>query len=374
MNEDAHVIDYTKQASDREANRIKIKIANGDKIYLIGELQCLAKDPILAEFGGTEMYDGTYLNRWQGSATVTNNSLQQSISGKLVIDSPADMKEFIGEIPFENLPPGEKIQLKFNFPEMVEKEIIPMDAHVEIDSGYSMSISRNMNFVYANYADTKPVIDGNIAPGEWVTGMMRINKPTILTGYPNFHKLWGGVDDQSAICGMLWDEEYCYFYADVTDDIFYQPYFNSNMWMGDGIQMGLTDNIGLNMDKAVNRGTADSGVDYTNYTELSAGLTGDGTTIWRHRTIKDKPLNKVENIEAVFVQNGNHTIYEMKIPWGEVITPGVVPVEHYVIALALLVNENDGTGRLGALEYGSGIISNKDTRKFCSIVLLKNQK
>ncbi len=373
LNEDAHVIDYTKQASDREANRIRIKIANGDKVYLIGELQCLANDPIEATFVGTEMYNGTYLNRWQGSATVTNKSVQQNISGKLVIDSPAEMKDFVGEIPFENLPPGETVQLKFNFPEMVEKEIIKMEAHVELDSGYSTDIYRNMNFVYSNYAETKPTIDGNIAPGEWVTGAMRVNKPTPLVAYPNFDKLWGGVDDQSAVCGMLWDEEYCYFYADVTDDIFYQPYFNSNMWMGDGVQLGITDYIGLNMSKRVNAGTADSGIDYSSYTELSMGLTNNGPTTWRHRTIKDRPLSAVENVETAFVQNGNHTIYEMKIPWGEIITPGAEPVEGYIISLSLLFNENDGTGRLGALEYGSGVISYKDTREFVSIVLLKNE-
>ena len=40
-----------------------------------------------------------------------------------------DMAEFIGEIPFENIAPGEKTELRFNFPEMVEKEIIPMTAN-----------------------------------------------------------------------------------------------------------------------------------------------------------------------------------------------------------------------------------------------------
>ena len=374
LNEDAHIIDYTKQASDREANRIRLNVTSGDKTYLTGELQCLAKEPILAEFGGSEMYKGTYLNRWQGSATVTNNSTQQKVSGKLVVDSPKELADFIGTLSFDEIEPGKTIELRFNFPEMVEKEIIPMTAHIETSNGYKTEISRNMNFVYANYAETKPKIDGVLSEGEWITGIMRTNKPTPLTAYPNFGKLWKGVNDLSGTYGMLWDEEYCYFYGDVTDDVFYQPYFNANMWMGDSIQIGITDTIGLNMDKAVNRGTNDSGVDYSKYTELTAGLTGDGATVWRHRTVGGKPLSKVENIEAKIVRNGVHTVYEMKIPWEEIVSEDAVMEPNDVVAMSLLVNENDKGGRLGYLEYGSGLGSNKDTRKFCSIILLKNKK
>lgn len=370
LNDQAQYIDLTKRASDRESNRVPVTVTGSGKTYLAGELQCKAKPPIEAAFGNCEMYGGTYLNWWQGTATIVNNSVEQNISGKMEIVSPEELGTYIGTIPFAAVAPGEQAALRFNFPEMVDKEIIPVTAKITLDNGYTTTISGKMNFAYATYADTKPVIDGVLSEGEWETGIMFTNEAKPLNPYPNFITLWDGPSDLSGQYGMRWDADFCYFFADVTDDVHEQSNLDGSMWMGDSIQIGITDDFGLNMDKTDNPGVAGAGVDYSRFTELTFGLSKEGPIVWRNSSISDRPSVRVPGAEVAITRSGGRTVYEVKIPWEEILSEGGTAEENGLLGISFLLNENDGDGRVGYLEYGAGIGETKDTREFGSIMLI----
>ncbi len=370
LNDDALIIDETNQFYDREATRVRLSVTGGDKTYLVGELQCFANRVIEAEFGATEMYQGSYLNRWLGAASITNKSVQKSVGGKFKITSPDYLADYVGEIEFDNIAPGETHLIKFNFPEMVEKEIIPVTAKIELTNGYTTEISKKMNFIYATYAHEKPVIDGVLTPGEWTTGIMRTEKAVQLpTGYPLFHVNWKGPHDLSANYGMMWDEEYCYMYGKIKDDIHFQNQKDGGAWMGDSIQLGVTDQVILNWDNVVNL-VGSVGVSYGKFTELTFALTDDGPIIYRNKSISGKPVARLKNVDVNIKRQSGETIYEVKVPWEEIITPDRELKVNDVISMSLLVNENDGSGRAGYIEYASGIARTKDSREFGSIILI----
>ena len=62
----------------------------------------------------------------------------------------------------------------------------------------------------------------------------------------------------------------------------------------------------------------------------------------------------------------------MSVPWSEVIPPNTkAPEVGDLFGFSMLVNDNDGTGRRGWMEYASGIGSYKDSSQFTYIELIK---
>ena len=62
-----------------------------------------------------------------------------------------------------------------------------------------------------------------------------------------------------------------------------------------------------------------------------------------------------ENYELSIKRDGTTTTYELKIPWTTVFPNGYMAERNGTMAITLLVNDNDGNGRKGYLEYGSGM-------------------
>jgi hypothetical protein len=56
------------------------------------------------------------------------------------------------------------------------------------------------------------------------------------------------------------------------------------------------------------------------------------------------------------------TVYEMALPWSEI--SQVKPSANEALSISFLVNDNDGSGRKGYIEWGSGIGEVKDSKKF----------
>ncbi|MGN0178996.1 MAG: hypothetical protein ACI4DY_06090, partial [Monoglobaceae bacterium] len=61
--------------------------------------------------------------------------------------------------------------------------------------------------------------------------------------------------------------------------------------------------------------------------------------------------------------------YEFKMSWQDLFRNNFVPTDNLIFSI--LVNDNDGTGRRGWMEYGGGIGGVKDTSKFLEIPLDK---
>jgi len=65
----------------------------------------------------------------------------------------------------------------------------------------------------------------------------------------------------------------------------------------------------------------------------------------------------------------NITYYEIQIPWKELLPSGVAPEDYLVFSM--LINENDGNGRRGWIEWGSGIATQKTALLFKQVCMGK---
>ena len=82
-------------------------------------------------------------------------------------------------------------------------------------------------------------------------------------------------------------------------------------------------------------------------------------------------LNKFVDTEYAIKNNGTETVYELKIPWGELFGPEFRINSERDVAFSALINDNDGNGRRGWIELSGGIGTVKDASQFVKIPLVK---
>lgn len=118
------------------------------------------------------------------------------------------------------------------------------------------------------------------------------------------------------------------------------------MWQGDSIQVAFGFDINSE-----------------NGTQYGIGLCPDGKTyIYRNAWEGDTGGwggTAVQTIytdgEAAVKRDGKHTYYEVKLPWFNMKADGGSVYKGKQLYCSLLVNDNDGAGRRGFMEYGGGI-------------------
>ena len=71
------------------------------------------------------------------------------------------------------------------------------------------------------------------------------------------------------------------------------------------------------------------------------------------------------------MREGNKTVYEFKIPWTNLLMEGQQPKLGDKLGFSFLVNDNDGNGRRGWIEYASGIGESKNSALFTYLKLIK---
>lgn len=108
------------------------------------------------------------------------------------------------------------------------------------------------------------------------------------------------------------------------------------------------------------------------YSELGMAKTPEGNIAWRWLSEDDShALGEIEEYELEITRDGVYTIYELKLPWKEVLPQGATISEDRPLGFSLLVNDNDGSGRRGWIEYASGIGLSKDSTLFTYLKLIK---
>ncbi|MBR0366212.1 MAG: hypothetical protein IJH94_05370, partial [Clostridia bacterium] len=162
-----------------------------------------------------------------------------------------------------------------------------------------------------------------------------------------------GEDDLNARIWLAADKNSFYFTAKVYDNIFCQPYSGADAWRGDGFQFAVGKGLPAVNAKYAEIGLADTPVGPQVYcwTNQLGGNTG---------LFSDAKL-KVDH-------DGLYTTYEAEIPWSEI--PNM-SYDDAVMCFSLLINENEGGGRLGYIEWGSGIGSKKEPNKFRTVLFEK---
>ena len=126
-----------------------------------------------------------------------------------------------------------------------------------------------------------------------------------------------------------------------------------NCWSMDSIQLALVYDPEDKLAKS-------------EFEEFAMCLLDDKPTIYRHKTTftGDGDYTSISDSELAIVREGLHTYYELRVPWKSLmpelqeIQPGTE------LKFSMVINENDGVGRVGYMTYGEGIVGTKDSTKF----------
>jgi hypothetical protein len=175
---------------------------------------------------------------------------------------------------------------------------------------------------------------------------------------------WKGLDDCSGQWYSAWDKDALYFAAEVKDNIHCQPAGSANatdMWQGDSLQIGL--------DLAGDARASSNVPSYDGKNDVEIGFalgkTGPLAFTWIN------PNGKTGNVDlkdfSIVRDEAKHlTRYEIAIPWsvfGYTESP-----EGKWMGMNLVINDNDGQGRRGCLQWEPGMCYTKDPSQFAKVL------
>ncbi|HEY3511344.1 sugar-binding protein [Kribbella sp. NPDC051137] len=161
-----------------------------------------------------------------------------------------------------------------------------------------------------------------------------------VTGY-------NGPQDLSFDFWVTHDADRLYLTIEVTDDVHHATAGGDQIWQNDSLQF------------AVSSGTPGEAAGWN---EIGASLVGADIDTWRWSGPGTGPLPAGD---AAITRAGTTTTYTAGVAWTDL---GIDPTGN-LISVSLLVNDNDGQGRKGYIEWASGIGNGKDSALFKAFVL-----
>lgn len=173
---------------------------------------------------------------------------------------------------------------------------------------------------------------------------------TVINGY-------NGADDLSADFQTAFDDKNMYLSAVITDDVHFNDQTGSNYWNADSIQLAfgtMSEDFGIEVGFFLNK----DGKPEVYSSKLDQTLWG---------AVDDYVLKLQEQTKCAVTRDGNQTIYEMVIPWDLHFEDGIP--EDFLFNI--LINDNDGAGRKGYIEWTYGIGQSKSNSEFIAAVPVK---
>jgi hypothetical protein len=217
--------------------------------------------------------------------------------------------------------------------------------------GRTISVSRYIGgFAGAPKATAKIEIDGKLDDADWSRApVQQINTEPQYNTFKKPTSKWKGVDDLSARVRYLWDDQYLYIAAEVTDDIFNNTKSDGGIWEGDSVQ--------LLIDPARDSAQKPGKWDYV------VALGTLGPQAWCALSADaGVPSGEAKDVR-IAIQKGSagSLTYEMAIPWSR-LAP-FKPAIGQNLGLALGLNEDDGHGRAALM----GWFGNVHTKQLDSV-------
>ncbi len=353
---------YNRMAKDTEGS-INVKIMDGEKVVQFSKIKVKSGESATLSLD-FKLAPGGNVDRWQGVLRVRNESATKPIKGTLKFKTPELLANMDG-IDVGLIPTGRTGEVIFNLPKLVRKGEYSFECELQTDDDRTFSLMIPYDFTIAKYAKTKPVIDGIIEDGEWpMNTAMYTDSLSDVVMIDTFVKSeWQGADDLSARSIITWDEQNMYALFEVTDNIFANTSPIEKYWENDGIQFGIVyDEIG-----DVRIGQA-----HTKFHEFGLNHYSYEDIVYRSMCQEDQhELGVVDYGELAVKTVGNKHVYEFKIPWEDLLLEGDQPKIGDVLGFSFLVNDNDGEGRRGWIEYASGIGMSKSTSMFTYLTLIE---
>ncbi|NQX60788.1 S-layer homology domain-containing protein [Paenibacillus qinlingensis] len=298
---------------------------------------------------------------WGIAVTIQNlMSLQPSAGGTVKVMSPTEWATTIAPVTFSTIAPGQSKTVIVPVPAPLPINIGAIPFTIKIDQGDTISnVTKSVNFLASSEALTAPVIDGTAS--EWADTDSAVLNQASQVRFTSSD--WTGADDLSATGYVKHDETNLYFSVVVKDNVHAQTNTGSDIWRGDSLQLGI------DAGRAVSSGQAG------NMSELIFALTaGNQPAKWRTTAPNGKSTGNQFSGELAVQRNETNktTTYEISLPWTEILPNALTDVPER-IGFSFLVNDDDGTGRRGWIEYMSGIGTSKNPSLYGDLLLDQTQ-
>ncbi|WP_419874781.1 glycosyl hydrolase [Candidatus Pristimantibacillus sp. PTI5] len=231
-------------------------------------------------------------------------------------------------------------------PALPERVLTPYQLTAYLEDGTVMSVSGNLKHIavtdMTSIVERTVQVDDSVAEVEDLPGIDLFEEGHSRVVPHN------GVEDLSGNLWFTYDENHLYLTARIHDDVFSQTKTGDAIWSGDSMQF------------AVSLGTPGEAAEWYEY---GMALTPNGPELYRWMAMSGVLTGPVANRELQITRDeaNKDTLYQLALPWTE-LSP-IVPGDG-ILSLSALVNENDGSGRKGWLEWGGGIGSNKNSSLF----------
>jgi len=341
-------------------NATEIYMYDRDKLVYYSKVHTCIVEPLTITTN-VELHTENNPKRKVAAVTVKNTSNSSNITGTVRVDF-SDDGTMVEERSFYDVKPGEQVTVRLNMPESIINRTVNANGSITLDYGYKKDMTFRLSKLDVKYSSKPPSLTGKVNYDEWSgSGWFAVEDGYAPGTYPS----WAGKQDCSAMCTLKWDNENLYLLAEVSDDKIYNDYEPFYMWSGDGLQLAIAEVLDQNLNS-------------NEFTELGIGPSKSGVLCWRYssQTMYNEgntglSVGIVEKVEVTLEEQNGKWIYRSKIPWSEIFGENVKMKGGENLGFSLIVNDNDGTGRKGYLEYTSGIGNGKNTSLFGRIYLKK---
>lgn len=294
---------------------------------------------------------------WSVAVTVNNHKEDAGKKGTVKLyQMSAEGETLLGELPYD-VEAGDSQTLLFQWPEW-SPDLYRVKMVATDEDGTETVLYQKISFLAAvqKKANQEIKLDGILDESEWGDAM-----EFPFASYTKNAGEWGGKEDLSAVGYLKWDSEKLYMAVRVTDDTHYQKHHGSNMWESDGIQFAIDPARG---QKPGLYGNSENG--------LALNDEDGKACSYQWQACLGKSPDVLSNGSFTVVRDGTTTTYEAAIPWSDITNEFFDALEGTDIGFSILVNDDDGIGRKGFLEYMSGIGSGKDVNKYGDVLLVAN--
>jgi uncharacterized protein (TIGR03382 family) len=197
----------------------------------------------------------------------------------------------------------------------------------------------------ATYAAVAPVIDGKI--DDW---MFKNEVKVTSSSYVPLTSPTGGDADLSTRVFAEWDAQNLYLAAIISDNIVYNTYSGNDLWKGDSWQVAFD----ADHDRTtVYDSDGDSEVGFGPGSETTRWVGPPGAPAWSPQ------------VASAAISGG--WVVEVAIPWGQL--PPFKASLGATLGLSFVVNDDDGGGREGFIQWTPGMGQGKDPSTFGDLVL-----